>query len=79
MSSRKLSAAGLVMIVFVMTVVALISHIEGVGATRVLPEDFGHVNHLETYSSAAYDKARHAMAYWLQRLSSGPSPSGPGH
>ncbi|KAF3451026.1 hypothetical protein FNV43_RR07115 [Rhamnella rubrinervis] len=78
MSSGRASS-GFMMLLAMTVAVILISHIGGVGATRVLPEDFGHSNHLETYSSAAYDRARHAMAYWLQRLSSGPSPSGPGH
>ncbi|KAF2318937.1 hypothetical protein GH714_011868 [Hevea brasiliensis] len=49
-----------------------------VEATRVLPEDFATANHLETYSSVYY-KAKNTMACWLERLSSGPSPRGPGH
>ncbi|KAF2300325.1 hypothetical protein GH714_011973 [Hevea brasiliensis] len=49
-----------------------------VEATRVLPEDFATANHLETYSSV-YEKAKNTMACWLERLSSGPSPRGPGH
>ncbi|MFQ6645474.1 hypothetical protein Gotur_019094 [Gossypium turneri] len=49
-----------------------------VEAARVLREDLGNVNHMETYSSV-YHKARSTMSYWLQRLASGPSPQGPGH
>ena len=50
----------------------------GVEAIRVLSQDFGSANHLEAYSSI-YERAKHTMAYWLERLPSGPSPSGPGH
>nr|POF03257.1 hypothetical protein CFP56_55594 [Quercus suber] len=45
-----------------------------VEATRVLFEDFGNANHLETLS-LIYVKAKDVMAYWLQRLPSGPSPA----
>ncbi|GMI92997.1 Precursor of PAMP-induced peptide 1 [Hibiscus trionum] len=69
MHSRKLSA---VLIIFVISVVVL-SHV-GVEAARVLPEDFAHVNHLDTYH-----RVKFTMSYWLQRLASGPSPQGPGH
>jgi hypothetical protein len=48
----------------------------GVEAIRVLSEDFVTSNHLDTYSF--YEKAKHNMAYWLERLPSGPSP-GAGH
>ena len=64
------------LIIFVVCV-ALLSQ-TGVEATRVLSEDFGSANHLEEYSSI-YERAKHTMAYWLERLPSGPSPSGPGH
>ncbi|MBA0870874.1 hypothetical protein Goshw_018188 [Gossypium schwendimanii] len=47
-----------------------------VEAARVIREDLGNVNHMETYSSV-YHKARSTMSYWLQRLASGPSPQGP--
>ncbi|KAI8030599.1 hypothetical protein LOK49_LG01G02539 [Camellia lanceoleosa] len=36
-------------------------------------------SHLATYPSMYYEKAKLAMATWLERLPSGPSPSGPGH
>ena len=49
----------------------------GVEATRVLSEDFGNANSLKT-GSPIYVKAKDIMAYWLQRLPSGPSP-GEGH
>ncbi|KAE8076616.1 hypothetical protein FH972_015253 [Carpinus fangiana] len=48
-----------------------------VEASRVLSEDFTSANHLDTYSTF-YDKAKRNMAYWLERLPSGPSP-GAGH
>ncbi|KAE8076615.1 hypothetical protein FH972_015252 [Carpinus fangiana] len=48
-----------------------------VEASRVLSEDFAKANHLDTYSSI-YGKAKRSMAYWLERLPTGPSP-GAGH
>ncbi|KAI8032856.1 hypothetical protein LOK49_LG01G02540 [Camellia lanceoleosa] len=36
-------------------------------------------SHLATYPSMYYEKAKLAMATWLERLPSGDSPSGPGH
>lgn len=64
------------MIIFVICV-AILSH-AGVEATRVLFEDFGNANQLETQSDI-YAKAKDIMAYWFQRLPSGPSPGGEGH
>ena len=63
-------------IIFVICV-AILSH-SGVEATRVLSEDFGDANSFET-GSPIYVKAKDIMAYWLQRLPSGPSPGGEGH
>ncbi|KAI6695983.1 hypothetical protein NL676_023693 [Syzygium grande] len=49
-------------------------------ATRVLPEDFARANNLALHSSSVQsERARQSMAWWLQRLDSGPSPQGPGH
>ncbi|KAE8076617.1 hypothetical protein FH972_015254 [Carpinus fangiana] len=64
------------LIIFVI-VVAIFDHGCRVEASRVLSEDFASVNHLHTYSSF-YDKAKRNMAFWLERLPSGPSP-GAGH
>ncbi|KAE8076594.1 hypothetical protein FH972_015231 [Carpinus fangiana] len=72
MSFRKTST--LLVILFIS--VAILSHVR-VEATRVLSEDFASADHLETYSSI-YERAKHSMAYWLERLPSGPSP-GDGH
>ncbi|KAL4273673.1 hypothetical protein GQ457_13G018040 [Hibiscus cannabinus] len=74
MNSRKVST---LFIIFVISM-AVLSHV-GVDATRVLHEDFAHANHLHTYSSSAYEKAKLTMSCWFQRLASGPSPRGPGH
>ncbi|KAK7826552.1 hypothetical protein CFP56_032097 [Quercus suber] len=60
------------LIIFVICV-AIFNHAV-VEATRVLFEDFGNANHLETLS-LIYVKAKDVMAYWLQRLPSGPSPA----
>ncbi|KAJ4967524.1 hypothetical protein NE237_019373 [Protea cynaroides] len=49
-----------------------------VEATRMLAEDFASASHLTTYPSI-YEKAKSSMVCWLGRLSSGPSPSGPGN
>ncbi|KAK9997426.1 hypothetical protein SO802_022112 [Lithocarpus litseifolius] len=73
MNSRKTST----LLIFFVICVAILSH-AGVEATRVLFEDFGNANQLETHSHI-YVKAKDIMAYWLQRLSSGPSPGGEGH
>ncbi|OMP03882.1 hypothetical protein COLO4_10135 [Corchorus olitorius] len=74
MDSRKVSSVLIILVIWV----AVVSHV-GVEASRVLPEDFAKANHLDTYSSVMYQKARFTMSYWLQRLASGPSPQGPGH
>uniref|UniRef100_A0A9I9DG49 Transmembrane protein n=1 Tax=Cucumis melo TaxID=3656 RepID=A0A9I9DG49_CUCME len=57
---------------------ALLSNSAAVDAARVVPGDFASVNHLEMYPSA-YEQAKHTVSCWLGRLSSGPSPKGPGH
>lgn len=75
MSSSKMITS---LLIFFVLAVAVLSHAGSVKASRVLPEDFGRENHLEKYSSV-YDNAKQSLAFWLQRLSSGPSPSGPGH
>jgi hypothetical protein len=73
MNFRKTST---LLIIFVISV-AIFSHGCRVEAARVLSEDFGSADHLQTYSSV-YERARINMAYWLARLPSGPSP-GDGH
>jgi hypothetical protein len=72
MNFRKTST---LLIIFLISV-AILSHAR-VEAARVLSEDFSSANNLETYSSI-YERAKHSMAYWLERLPSGPSP-GDGH
>ena len=64
------------LIIFVICV-AILNHGD-VEAARVLSEDFSNANSLET-DSPIYVKAKDIMAYWLQRLPSGPSPGGEGH
>ncbi|KAE8076605.1 hypothetical protein FH972_015242 [Carpinus fangiana] len=64
MNFRKTST---LLIIFVISAVIL-SHAR-VEAARVLAS----ADHLETYSSV-YEKAKLNMAYWLERLPSGPSP-----
>ncbi|KAB1219426.1 hypothetical protein CJ030_MR3G001091 [Morella rubra] len=74
MSFRKTSSTFIIFVILV----AIACHSGGVDATRVLNEDFAGAGHLQKYS-AVYEKAKHTMANWLQRLPSGPSPRGPGH
>uniref|UniRef100_A0A2N9H4C6 Transmembrane protein n=1 Tax=Fagus sylvatica TaxID=28930 RepID=A0A2N9H4C6_FAGSY len=73
MNFRNTSTLLIIFIIFV----TILSHAE-VEASRVLSEDFGNANHIETHSPI-YEKAKDIMAYWLQRLPSGPSPGGAGH
>jgi hypothetical protein len=68
MNFRKAST---LLIIFFISV-AIFSHAR-VEASRVLSEDFSSAAHLETYSSV-YERAKQSMAYWLERLPSGPSP-----
>jgi hypothetical protein len=75
MNFRKSTAT--LLIIFVIFA-AILNHAR-VESSRVLSEDFVTANHLDTYSSfSIYEKAKHSMAYWLERLPSGPSP-GAGH
>ena len=74
MNFRKTST---LLIIFVICV-AILSH-AGVDATRVLFEDFGNANDQLETQSHIYVKVKDIMAYWLQRLSSGPSSGGEGH
>ncbi|KAB1219429.1 hypothetical protein CJ030_MR3G001088 [Morella rubra] len=68
--------ASTLLIIFFISV-AILSHV-GIEATRVLSQDFAGSNHVEKYSSI-YKEAKHTIAYWLERLPSGPSPRGAGH
>ncbi|MBA0613116.1 hypothetical protein Godav_013625 [Gossypium davidsonii] len=74
MNSRKVSTLFIILVISL----PILSHVV-VEGTRVLPEDFAKANHLHTYSSSVYEKAKFTMSCWLQRLASGPSPRGPGH
>ncbi|TKY67487.1 hypothetical protein E2542_SST10381 [Spatholobus suberectus] len=70
------------LIAVVMCVAILISQSK-VEASRVLWHSeefaFARANNLQTYTSSAYEQAKNTMVFWMQRLSSGPSPKGPGH
>ncbi|GAB4825573.1 hypothetical protein Ancab_008447 [Ancistrocladus abbreviatus] len=51
-----------------------------VSAMRLLSEDFNGVkDDFSKYNSHVYEIAKHNLAYWVQRLSSGPSDGGAGH
>ncbi|KAK4566500.1 hypothetical protein RGQ29_002669 [Quercus rubra] len=65
------------LLIILVICVAILNH-GGVEAKRLLSEDFGNANSLET-DSPVYVKVKDIMAYWLQRLPSGPSPGGEGH
>uniref|UniRef100_A0A7N0U0J5 Uncharacterized protein n=1 Tax=Kalanchoe fedtschenkoi TaxID=63787 RepID=A0A7N0U0J5_KALFE len=80
--SRLTSAR--ILVILLVVAVALGGFSSGVDATsrRVLLEkEFtGGDYSLESYpSSSVYEQTRLRMAFWLQRLASGPSPRGPGH
>ncbi|KAJ1410462.1 hypothetical protein SESBI_21963 [Sesbania bispinosa] len=79
MSSFKACSTLLNLVAVVMFVAIFMSH--RVEASRILSnsEEFAKANHLQTYTSSAYEQAKNTMAFWLQRLASGPSPKGPGH
>lgn len=85
MNSRRVCTLLNLVVSVVICVAILMSHNQnGVEASRVLSEDFGSANHLQTYtssssSSSAYEQAKITMTFWLQRLASGPSPKGRGH
>ncbi|CAL0320166.1 unnamed protein product [Lupinus luteus] len=81
MNSRKEYTLLNIVTVFVIFVAILVSDSEsGVEASRVLSgsQVFGRANYLNTYTSA-YEETKNTMAFWLQRLASGPSPKGRGH
>ena len=67
--TRSNTTVLIVLVIFV----TIISQVQVEGA-RMLSEEFKI-----TTSSYVYEKAKFTMAYWLERLASGPSPRGPGH
>ncbi len=73
MNFRKAST---LLIIFFISV-AIFSHAR-VEASRVLCEDFGSADHLDTYSSI-YERTKHSMVYWLERLPSGGPSTGDNH
>ncbi|KAG2727673.1 hypothetical protein I3760_01G168200 [Carya illinoinensis] len=77
---------GTILMIVVMILVAILCNTNGVEATRILLNEDDNIiasstaaNHLLMKYSTIYEKAKHSMGFWLQRLPSGPSPSGPGH
>ncbi len=82
MSSGKACTLLNLIAVVMICVAMLMSYIQsGVEGSRVLSdsEDFAKANHLQTYTSSAYEHAKNTVSFLLQRLASGPSPKGPGH
>lgn len=79
MSSGKICSLLNLMAVVMICVGMLMSYkVEG---SRVLSDsgDFARANHIQTYTSTAYEHTKNTVSFWLQRLASGPSPKGPGH
>ena len=74
MSFTRSSTTFLIILVIFVTIIGQV-HVEG---ARMLSEEFKSATDLTT-SSYVYEKAKFTMAYWLERLASGPSPKGPGH
>lgn len=83
MNSRKACTLFMNLVTVVICMAILISHSQsGVEASRALSDysqDFARANHLKTYTISAYEQTKNTMAFWLQRLASGPSPKGRGH
>ena len=75
MSFTRSSTTFLVILVIFVIIIGQV-HVEG--ARMLLSEEFKSATDLTT-SSYVYEKAKFTMAYWLERLASGPSPKGPGH
>lgn len=77
-----LKACTLLNLVAVVMIVAILISQSRVEA-RVLSHSeefaFARANNLQTYTSSTYEQAKKTMAFWMQRLASGPSPKGPGH
>lgn len=74
----KLPKIALLFIVCVVFGIVL-SQISVADAARVLPETSEHgVDSVDPYA-IVYQKAKDTVSCWLGKLSSGPSPSGPGH
>lgn len=76
MKFQKITTILIVCVVFSI----VLSQISIADAARVLPEtssDHG-VDYVDPYS-IVYHKAKKTVSCWLGKLSSGPSPSGPGH
>ncbi|MQL82722.1 hypothetical protein Taro_015184 [Colocasia esculenta] len=66
-------------LLLVITVVAIAIGREAVvDAARDAPGYFDRGSSYLQYPSA-YESARSAMAFWMGKLDSGPSPKGPGH
>ncbi|KAK7264365.1 hypothetical protein RJT34_31972 [Clitoria ternatea] len=71
------------LIAIVICMAILIGHNRVEGSRVLLDSDEGFAfatsNHLKTYTTTTYEQAKNTMAFWLQRLASGPSPKGQGH
>ncbi|MCL7048336.1 hypothetical protein MKW94_024806 [Papaver nudicaule] len=65
-------------ITFLFILIAGVTVLSSVEATRVLPEDFASPNILVTLPSV-YEKAKSTMTCLLGRLAAGPSQGGKGH
>uniref|UniRef100_A0A804JBI7 Uncharacterized protein n=1 Tax=Musa acuminata subsp. malaccensis TaxID=214687 RepID=A0A804JBI7_MUSAM len=76
MGCRRTCAMLLVIVVSIMAVV-MTGAGGGVDAARPAPDCFDGESYLAHPS--VYEKARAAVAAWMARLPSGPSPGGPGH
>ncbi|CAJ1933377.1 unnamed protein product [Sphenostylis stenocarpa] len=77
--SKACTLLNLVVLVMIVAILAGEIRVEA----RVLSHSeefaFARANNLQSYTSSAYEQAKKTMAFWMQRLASGPSPKGPGH
>ncbi|ESW03912.1 hypothetical protein PHAVU_011G051600 [Phaseolus vulgaris] len=78
-SSKACTLLNLVVVAMFVAILIGQSRVEA----RVLSQSeefaFARANNLQTQTSSAYEQAKKTMAFWMQRLASGPSPKGPGH
>uniref|UniRef100_A0A803KTI2 Uncharacterized protein n=1 Tax=Chenopodium quinoa TaxID=63459 RepID=A0A803KTI2_CHEQI len=62
-----------------MAVFLVLSMLCSVGEARPIMDDYGSNNGVSVYHSTVYESAKSKLAFWLQKLASGPSDGGAGH
>jgi len=78
-SSKACTLLNLVAVVVFVAILIGESRVEARVLSHSQEFAFARANNLQTYTSSAYEQAKKTMAFWMQRLASGPSPKGLGH